>query len=70
MTPRSAPYSIFCLLNGKTITSVYGHYADDNAAIAQAHWYLRTSAADTIRVHRDAPFYPLGKLIAELREAV
>ena len=34
MTPQSAPYSIFCLLNGKAITSVYGHYADDNAAIA------------------------------------
>ena len=26
------PYSIFCLLNGKTISSVYGHYADDEAA--------------------------------------
>jgi hypothetical protein len=63
----SKPYSIFCILNGKTITSVFGHYADDDSAIRRAHWYLRTSAADTIRVHRDAPFYPLGEMIAELK---
>ena len=61
------PYSIFCLLNGKVITSVYGHYADDAAAINQARWYLNTSAADTVRLHRDAPFHPLGEMIAELK---
>jgi hypothetical protein len=59
-------YSIFCTLAGKTISTAHGDYADDTAAIEKARWYLRSSAADTIRVHRDAPFYPLGEMIAEL----
>jgi hypothetical protein len=59
-------YSI-CTLNGKTISTSHGDYADDNAAIEKARCYLRSSAADTIRVHRDAPFYPLGDMIAELK---
>jgi hypothetical protein len=60
-------YSIFCTLNGKTIATIHGECADDNAAIAKARWYLRSSAADTARVHRDAPLYPLGEMIAELK---
>ena len=60
-------YSIFRILDGKTIGTTHGDYADDNAAIETARFYLRTSAADTIRVHRDAPFYPLGEMIAELK---
>jgi hypothetical protein len=58
-------YSIFCTLNGKVISSISGNYADDEAAIATARFYQRSSAADTIRVHRDAPLYPLGEMIAE-----
>ena len=60
-------YSIFWTLNGKTIATIYGECADDNAAIAKARGYLRSSAADTARVHRDAPLYPLGEMIAELK---
>jgi hypothetical protein len=60
-------YSIFCALNGKTIATIHGECADDNAAIAKARWYLRSSAADTARVHRYAPLYPLGEMIAELK---
>ncbi|MGA8756643.1 MAG: hypothetical protein WB611_09965 [Stellaceae bacterium] len=60
-------YSIFCTLNGKTISTISGDYADDEAAIEKARFYQRSSAADTIRVHRDAPFYPLGELVAELK---
>lgn len=60
-------YSIFCTLNGKTIATIHGECADDNAAIAKARWYLRSSAADTARVHRDVPLYPLGEMIAELK---
>jgi hypothetical protein len=56
-------YSIFCTLNGKTIATIHGECADDNAAIAKARWYLRSTA----RVHRDAPLYPLGEMIAELK---
>ena len=58
-------YSIFCTLNGKIISTISGDYADDDAAIATARWYQQSSAADTIRVHRDAPLYPLGEMIAE-----
>ena len=60
-------YSIFSILNGKTIGTIHGDYADDNAAIEKARWYQQSSAADTIRVHRDDPFYPLGEMIAELK---
>jgi hypothetical protein len=60
-------YSIFCTLNGKTIATIHGECADDNAAIEKARGYLRSSAADTARVHRDAPLYPLGEMIAELK---
>jgi hypothetical protein len=60
-------FSIFCTLNGKTIATIHGECADDAAAIAKARWYLRSSAADSARVHRDAPLYPLGELIAELK---
>jgi hypothetical protein len=60
-------YSIFCTLNGKTIATIHGECDDDYAAIAKARGYLRSSAADTARVHRDAPLYPLGELIAELK---
>ena len=60
-------YSIFCTLNGKTIATIHGECADDTAAIEKARWYLRSSAADTARVHRDAPLYPLGEMIAELK---
>ena len=60
-------YSIFCTLNGQTIATIHGDCADDEAAIAKARWYLRTSAANTARVHRGAPFYPLGDMIAELK---
>jgi hypothetical protein len=62
-------YSIFCTLNGKIISTISGDYADDDAAIATARWYQQSSAADTIRVHRDAPLYPLGEMIAELKTA-
>jgi hypothetical protein len=60
-------YSMFCTLDCKPIGTSHGDYADDAAAIEKARWYLRTSTADTIRVHREAPFYPLGELVAELR---
>jgi hypothetical protein len=60
-------YSIFCTLNGKTIAAIGGECADDDAAIAKARGYLRSSTADTARVHRDAPLYPLGEMIAELK---
>lgn len=60
-------YSIFCTLKGKTISTIHGDFADDDAAIEKARFYLRSSAADTIRVHRDAPLYPLGEKIAELK---
>jgi hypothetical protein len=59
-------YSIFCTLNGKTISTITGDYADDDAAIKQARWYQQSSAADTIRVHRDW-MYPLGEMIVELK---
>lgn len=61
-------YSIFCTLKGKTISTISGDYADDAAAIEKARFYQQSSAADTIRVHRDAPFYPLGEMIAELKD--
>jgi hypothetical protein len=51
-------YSIFCTLNGKEISTIHGDYADDEAAIETARFYQRSSAADTIRVHREAPLYP------------
>src|SRR3954468_21602835 len=60
-------YSIFRILNGKIIGTSHGDYGDEAAAIEQARFYLRSSAADTVRVHRDAPFYPLGEMIAELK---
>jgi hypothetical protein len=60
-------YSIFCSLDGKTIATIHGECADDAAAIEKARWHLRSSAADTARVHRDAPLYPLGEMIAELK---
>jgi hypothetical protein len=60
-------YSIFCILNGKEISTIHGDYADAAAAIAKARFYQQSSAADTIRVHRDAPLYPLGEMIAELK---
>ena len=59
-------YTIFCTLNGKTISTITGDYADDAAAIEKARWYQQSSAADTIRVHRDW-MYPLGELVAELK---
>ena len=59
-------YTIFCTLNGKTISTITGDYADDEAAIEKARWYLQSSAADTIRVYRDW-MYPLGEMIAELK---
>jgi hypothetical protein len=60
-------YSIFCTLNGKHISTISGDYADDDAAIKTARFYLRSSVADTARIHRDAPLYPLGEMIAELK---
>lgn len=60
-------YSIFFTLNDKEISAIHGDYADDAAAIEKARFYQRSSAADTIRVHRDAPFYPLGEMVAELK---
>src|SRR4051812_22225491 len=60
-------YSILRILNGTIIGTSHGDYGDDAAAIEQARFYLRSSAADTIRVHRNAPFYPLGEMIAELK---
>jgi hypothetical protein len=59
-------YTIFCTLNGKTISTITGDYANDEAAIQTARWYQQSSAADTIRVHRDW-MYPLGELVAELK---
>jgi hypothetical protein len=61
-------YTILCLLEGRTVTTAHGDYADDAAAIERGRWYLRMSVADTVRVHRDAPLYPLGELIAELTD--
>ena len=63
------PYTILCKLNGKTISSAWCDCLDDNAAIERAHWYLSCSAADMVRVHEGPPFYPLGKVIAEITEA-
>jgi adenine-specific DNA-methyltransferase len=59
-------YSIFRKLNGNIIGTTHGDYAHETAAVDVARQYLRSSAADTVCVHEDAPFYPLGKLIAEL----
>jgi hypothetical protein len=63
------PYSIFCILNGKIISSAWIDQPDDDAALKRAHWYFSASAAHTVRLHKGAPFYPLGELIAEIREA-
>ena len=60
-------YTIFCTLNGKVIATIHGECADEAAAIAKARGYLLSSAADTARVHKGAPFYPLGEMIAELK---
>lgn len=61
------PYSIFCLRQGKVITSAWIDECDDDTALKRAHWYFSASAADTLRLHRGAPFYPLGEMIAELK---
>ena len=61
------PYSIFCILNGRIISSAWIDQPDDDAALKRARWYFCASAADTVRLHRDAPFYPLGEMIAELK---
>jgi hypothetical protein len=62
-------YSIFCILKGKTISTVTGDYADDEAAIQKARWYQQSSAADTIRVHRNW-MYPLGELVPNSRHCL
>lgn len=46
-------YFLAFRLNGKIISSVYGDYADDQAATKQATYYLRASAADMCCIHLD-----------------
>jgi hypothetical protein len=60
------PYAMLFTLNGKYISGVYGDYPDDAAAIAQARMYFRSSAADTLYLHRGNGFFPLGELVIEL----
>lgn len=44
-------YFLAFRLEGEIISSVYGDYVDDNAAMKQARDYLRASAADMCCIH-------------------
>lgn len=63
---KKQPYAILLLRNGKYIGGCYGDRPNDEAAIAYACMYFRSSGADTLYLHRGDGFFPLGELIIKL----
>ena len=53
------PYLIVFRCDGKIISSVWGDYTCDEAALQRARHYLRSSPAEIAHIHRHADQFPL-----------